>query len=212
MVGKEFNIISGDRTPCSNYNEFFIDTPFVGFIPDKKIVTSVWLGNDDNSPTKGSSAQAAQVWGNYMGSVYRSLTLGWLGFDGSQPNLRGVIPLVTLLYIQNQRLMVGKDRVDLSIDPPPDLAIAVDVTSKTQIGAYLKLQVAELWVYADDELKIYVLQAGAYQLSTVSHIFRGLPVLTMVQNLLKRSATIGRSQSLRDFRQDIRLALANIPT
>jgi Uma2 family endonuclease len=123
-------------------------------------------------------------------------------------------------YIQNQRLMVGKDRVDLSIDPPPDLAILVsrgfanevDVTSKTQIGAYLKLQVAELWVYADDELKIYTLQAGAYQLSTVSHIFRGLPVLTTIENLLERSATIGRSQSLREFRQDIRLALANIPT
>ncbi len=110
-------------------------------------------------------------------------------------------------YIQNQQLMVGKYRVDLSIDPPPDLAIEVDVTSKTQISAYLKLQVPELWVYADDELKIYTLQAGAYQLSTVSQIFRGLPVLTMVQNLLARSVTIGRSQSLREFRQDIRALL-----
>ena len=48
-----------------------VDLWFIGFIPDKKIVTGVWLGNDDNSPTKGSSGQAAQVWGNYMGSVYR---------------------------------------------------------------------------------------------------------------------------------------------
>jgi Uma2 family endonuclease len=110
-------------------------------------------------------------------------------------------------YIQNHQLMVGKDRVDLSIDPPPDLAIEVDVTSKTQISAYLKLKVAELWVYADDELKIYMLQAGAYKSSTVSNIFRGLPVLTLIQNLLERSATIGRSQSLRDFRQDIRVLL-----
>jgi Uma2 family endonuclease len=118
-------------------------------------------------------------------------------------------------YIQNHQLMVGKDRVDLSmafgaseaIDPPPDLAIEVDVTSKTQISAYLKLKVAELWVYADDDLKIYMLQAGAYKSSTVSNIFRGLPVLTLIQNLLERSATIGRSQSLRDFRQDIRVLL-----
>jgi Uma2 family endonuclease len=110
-------------------------------------------------------------------------------------------------YIQNHQLMVGKDRVDLSIDPPPDLAIEVDVTSKTQISAYLKLKVAELWVYADDELKIYMLQAGAYQASTVSNIFKSLPVLTLIQNLLERSATIGRSQSLRDFRQDIRVLL-----
>jgi Uma2 family endonuclease len=118
-------------------------------------------------------------------------------------------------YIQNHQLMVGKDRVDLSIDPPPDLAIElcsgcaneVDVTSKTQISAYLKLKVAELWVYADDELKIYTLQTGAYQASTVSNIFKSLPVLTLIQNLLELSTTIGRSQALRDFRQDIRALL-----
>jgi membrane peptidoglycan carboxypeptidase len=48
-----------------------VDLWFIGFIPDRKVITSVWLGNDDNSPTKGSSAQAAQLWGNYMGSVYK---------------------------------------------------------------------------------------------------------------------------------------------
>jgi membrane peptidoglycan carboxypeptidase len=48
-----------------------VDLWFIGFIPDQKVVTGVWLGNDDNSPTRGSSAQAAQVWGNYMGSVFK---------------------------------------------------------------------------------------------------------------------------------------------
>jgi membrane peptidoglycan carboxypeptidase len=48
-----------------------VDLWFIGFIPNKKVVTGIWLGNDNNSPTKGSSAQAAQLWGNYMGSVFR---------------------------------------------------------------------------------------------------------------------------------------------
>ena len=50
-----------------------VDLWFIGFIPDRKVVTGVWLGNDDNSPTRASSssAQAAQLWGNYMGSVYK---------------------------------------------------------------------------------------------------------------------------------------------
>ena len=48
-----------------------VDLWFIGFIPDQKVVTGVWLGNDDNTPTKGSSAQAAQLWGNYMGAVYK---------------------------------------------------------------------------------------------------------------------------------------------
>jgi membrane peptidoglycan carboxypeptidase len=56
------------KTGTTNDN---VDLWFIGFIPDRKVVTSVWLGNDDNSATKGSSAQAAQVWGDYMGSVYK---------------------------------------------------------------------------------------------------------------------------------------------
>ena len=48
-----------------------VDLWFIGFIPDKKVITGVWLGNDDNTPTRGSSAQAAQLWGNYMGSVFK---------------------------------------------------------------------------------------------------------------------------------------------
>ncbi len=107
-------------------------------------------------------------------------------------------------YIQNHRMMIGKDRVDLSIDPPPDLAIEVDVTSKTQMDAYLKLGVAELWIYGDGELKIYTWDLGEYQLSSFSPIFRDLPVLTLIQNMLDSSLSIGRSPALRDFRQVVR--------
>ncbi len=69
-TGKNAEIGLGEvgKTGTTNDN---VDLWFIGFIPDQKVVTGVWLGNDDNSPTKGSSAQAAQVWGNYMGSVYR---------------------------------------------------------------------------------------------------------------------------------------------
>jgi membrane peptidoglycan carboxypeptidase len=49
-----------------------VDLWFMGFIPDKKVVTGIWLGNDDNKPTNGSSAQAAQLWGNYMGSAFKT--------------------------------------------------------------------------------------------------------------------------------------------
>ncbi|NER98429.1 MAG: Uma2 family endonuclease, partial [Symploca sp. SIO1B1] len=38
-------------------------------------------------------------------------------------------------YIQNYRSMIGKRRLDLTVDPPPDLAIEIDVTSKTQLSA-----------------------------------------------------------------------------
>lgn len=45
------------------------DLWFIGYIPSGKLLTGIWLGNDDNQPTAGSSGQAAQVWGNYMRQI-----------------------------------------------------------------------------------------------------------------------------------------------
>lgn len=43
-----------------------VDLWFIGYIPRRNLVTGIWLGNDDNSPTNGSSGQAAALWGKYM--------------------------------------------------------------------------------------------------------------------------------------------------
>ncbi len=45
-----------------------VDLWFIGYAPieDYDWITGVWLGNDDNSPTRGSSYQAATIWGRYM--------------------------------------------------------------------------------------------------------------------------------------------------
>jgi membrane peptidoglycan carboxypeptidase len=48
-----------------------VDLWFIGFVPNRRLVTGIWLGNDDNKPTSGSSAQAAQLWGSYMGKVVK---------------------------------------------------------------------------------------------------------------------------------------------
>lgn len=47
------------------------DLWFVGFVP--QLVTGVWLGNDDNSPTYGSSGTAAYTWGQFMQKVAKDL-------------------------------------------------------------------------------------------------------------------------------------------
>ena len=48
-----------------------VDLWFVGYVPveDYDYVTGVWLGNDDNSPTRGGSSRAASLWARYMGQV-----------------------------------------------------------------------------------------------------------------------------------------------
>jgi penicillin-binding protein 1A len=45
------------------------DLWFIGYIPDLDLLTGVWLGNDNNAPTQGSSGQAAALWADYMGSI-----------------------------------------------------------------------------------------------------------------------------------------------
>lgn len=107
-------------------------------------------------------------------------------------------------YIQNQARMGGKRRVNLSVDPPPDLAIEVDVTSKTQLDAYATLGVRELWRYEKNRLNIYTLQGGSYQPVAISPTFGSLPILDFVAEVLEQSVAIGRSPALRAFRQKIR--------
>lgn len=107
-------------------------------------------------------------------------------------------------YILNHRIMLGKDRIDLTIDPPPDLAIEVDVTSKTQLDAYQRLGVPELWRYENNKLEIYVLSHGKYIKSAVSPTFPNLPIIEIIPQFIIQSQKIGRSPSLREFRKWVR--------
>ncbi len=102
-------------------------------------------------------------------------------------------------YIQNYQAVIGKDRLDLTIDPPPDLAIEVDLTSKTKLAAYVALEVPELWFYSNERLKIYLWQPGDYQASEISSIFPYLPILEMIPQFIQRAKVAGVSQTLLEF-------------
>ncbi len=39
-------------------------------------------------------------------------------------------------YIKNYRAVIGKNRLNLELDPPPDLAIEIDITSRTKLDNY----------------------------------------------------------------------------
>lgn len=54
------------KTGTTNDN---VDLWFIGYIPQQQLATGIWLGNDDNTPTRGSSGIAAQLWSNYMGQL-----------------------------------------------------------------------------------------------------------------------------------------------
>jgi membrane peptidoglycan carboxypeptidase len=53
----------GGKTGTTNESR---DLLFVGYEPKRRWVVGVWLGNDDNRPTRASSALAASLWGEIL--------------------------------------------------------------------------------------------------------------------------------------------------
>lgn len=51
-------------------------------------------------------------------------------------------------YIQNEAAIRGKRRLDLTVDPPPDLALEIDITARTHLKTYEALGVPELWRFS----------------------------------------------------------------
>ena len=107
-------------------------------------------------------------------------------------------------YIQNQAAVIGKNRLDMSVDPPPDLAIEIDLTSRTQLENYQILAVPELWRYARRGLQINVLQAGRYVESDFSPTFPDIPMLELINRYVQHSQVAGRTQAIQAFRSWVR--------
>ncbi|MBW4512094.1 MAG: Uma2 family endonuclease [Scytonematopsis contorta HA4267-MV1] len=104
-------------------------------------------------------------------------------------------------YIKNESKIRGKKRLDLKQDPPPDLALEIDVTSRTHASIYEALKVPELWRFDKDKLQINLLQNGLYVESQQSLNFPNLPLIEIIPQYLEQSRTVGRNATLRAFRR-----------
>jgi Uma2 family endonuclease len=109
----------------------------------------------------------------------------------------------TCFYIQNAERVRDCMRIDLEIDPPPDLAIEADVTSKTTFEAYEAMKIPELWVYDNRKLTIYILQGEQYATQPMSVVFPNLPILEMMPRLVTQAFQEGTSKMLRDLRKQL---------
>jgi len=107
-------------------------------------------------------------------------------------------------YIRNVDRIRGKKRLDMSIDPPPDLVIEVDVTndSLNKFPLYASLKVPEVWRFRD-ALEIWILEQGTYFKQPVS---KAIPILTdgIISRLLESGLTSKRTVWLRESRATIR--------
>ena len=103
-------------------------------------------------------------------------------------------------YIKNEAVIRGKKRLDLTIDPPPDLALEIDITSRTHLNIYQGLKVPELWRFENGILQINILEDGVYVQSKSSLNFPNLSLIEVIPQYLEKSRTIGRNATLKAFR------------
>jgi Uma2 family endonuclease len=108
-------------------------------------------------------------------------------------------------YIQNEAAVRGKMEINLTVDPPPDLAIEIDVThpSLPRLPIYAALGVPEVWQFDGEIFKFLGLAAGEYCEMRQS---KALPMLTMegVQGLLLQAQQMGETSWAKAVRQWVR--------
>ena len=108
-------------------------------------------------------------------------------------------------YIQNEALMRGKLTIDLKNDPPPDLAVEMDLTSSSinKMAVYAELKVPEVWIWKKGKLIINILNDTGYVESETSLAFGSFPVKELAQ-FMHLDSEKGENARIREFREWVR--------
>jgi Uma2 family endonuclease len=113
-------------------------------------------------------------------------------------------------WIANAAKVQGKRRIDLAIDPPPDLAVEIDVTHRSlnRMSIYGRLGVPEVWRLDAQGLTFQVLQPdGSYAAQTHSLSFAEFTPADLAAYLALRSQH-DENEVVRQFRAFVRQRLA----
>ncbi len=105
-------------------------------------------------------------------------------------------------YIEHAAAVHGKDILDLTVDPPPDLVVEVNITSRSikREPIYAALGVPELWRFKDRGIEVLELHTdGRYKPVSRSRSFSFLPMKSFEAFLLRLERE-DQTAVLREFR------------
>lgn len=108
-------------------------------------------------------------------------------------------------YIGNEFQVRGQLSLDLTEDPPPDLAIEVDISHSSidRMEIYARLGVPEIWRWENEQLQFWHLQAGKYCSVEHSPTFPRLSTTTLMEFIALLSR-IDETSIIRRFRVWVR--------
>lgn len=147
-------------------------------------------------------AQLIVVWTDELGIPRQSCGSTTLKKEQAR---RGVEP-DKCFYIENEAAVRERDEHDSTIDPPPDLAIEVDVSSSSDVRMpiYADLGIGEIWRWKDDQLDVFTLNSmGQYILCNKSLALPGFPI-PEAADVLRRRLLSDETSLLRGFRECVR--------
>ena len=113
-------------------------------------------------------------------------------------------------YITNEPLVRGK-KVDLAVDPPPDLIVEVDITHTdiNKKALYERMGISEFWRYNGKTLTLYHLQDSKYQEVETSPLFAWVQKNTLYE-FLEECNRQGETQAKRAFRTWVAEQIQNL--
>jgi Uma2 family endonuclease len=108
-------------------------------------------------------------------------------------------------YVQNAARIIGHLELDLDVDPPPDVAVEIDMShdSLDKFHIYATLGVPEIWRYDGESVRFYKLTGENYEVIQNSLAFPTLAAEDLAQ-YLEQSKTQGQTATLKAFRQMLR--------
>jgi Uma2 family endonuclease len=106
-------------------------------------------------------------------------------------------------WIASEPAVRGKRRINFRVDPPPDLAIEVDVTSSSldRMSIYAALGVPEVWRMDNQTLTFHALDANRKKYTAITHSL-SFPLVTPadLMNFMAMCASQDENSVIRQFR------------
>lgn len=105
-------------------------------------------------------------------------------------------------YIKHAADVRSKEEIDLSIDPPPDLVIEIEITSSAirKLDLLAAMGVSEVWRHNGTELSIFSLVDETYRQQSGGSVFPEFPLQTANRAIASRLEK-GEIAILKEFRK-----------
>jgi Uma2 family endonuclease len=113
-------------------------------------------------------------------------------------------------YIQNEERVRDRTQIDLTVDPPPDLVIEIEITRPAiaKLPIYAAMGVPEIWRWDGERITILQLASSEYDEAPAS---TALPSLTsaVLNRFMAESRTLRRTVWIQQLREWARSASAS---